>query len=83
MEKVKIAEFKSRLKEYVDRVADKHEEVILTNAKSGEYRNVVLISEDRYKELMDAARIVKYLDILHRNEELIKKTENIDLIKND
>ncbi|MCR4845353.1 MAG: type II toxin-antitoxin system Phd/YefM family antitoxin [Eubacterium sp.] len=83
MEKVKIAEFRSRLKEYVDRVADKHEEVILTNAKSGEYRNVVLISEDRYKELMDAARIVKYLNILHRNEELIKKTENIDLIKND
>ena len=83
MEKVKIAEFRSRLKEYVDRVADKHEEVILTNAKSGEHRNVVLISEERYKELMNAARFFNYIDIIHRNEELIKKTENIDLIKND
>ena len=32
---------------------------------------------------MNAARLKEYIDIIHRNEELIKKTENIDLIKND
>jgi antitoxin YefM len=71
MEEVKFAEFRAHLKDYIEKAVYDREDVCLKSTKG---KNVILMSEERYNELMRAARFAGYLEMIRKNEELIKAT---------
>jgi antitoxin YefM len=71
MEQVNYSEFRSHLKDYVEKAVRKKEDILLTSTKGN---NVVIMSEERYNELMRATRFAGYLEMIRKNEELIKAT---------
>lgn len=77
MLKVTVTEFRANIKEYINSVLRNKEDLCITNKKENT-GNVVVMSEKRYDELMRSARFASYLEMIRRNEELIKATKDID-----
>ena len=67
---VNYSSFRSKLKAYCDRVTDDNEDVIVTRRDE---KNVVIISLEKYNEMMRAARNAEYLDMIDRSMEQINK----------
>ena len=61
---------RSKLKDYCDKATDENETVIVTRKDE---KNVVIISLDKYNEIMRAARNAEYLDMIDSSMEQIKQ----------
>ncbi len=60
----------SKLKDYCDKATDENETVIVTRKDE---KNVVIMSLDKYNDIMRAARNAEYLDMIDRSMEQIKQ----------
>lgn len=67
---VNYSTIRNHLKDYCDKATDQHETVIVT--RKGE-KNVVLISLEKYNDIMKAARNAEYLDMIDKS---MKQIEN-------
>lgn len=66
---VNYSTIRNHLKDYCDKVTDEHETVIVTRKDE---KNVVLLSLEKYNEVMRAARNAEYLDMIDRSMEQAK-----------
>lgn len=60
---VNYSTIRNNLKDYCDKVTDKHETVIVTRKDE---KNVVIISLEKYNQLEKAARNAEYLVMIDR-----------------
>lgn len=60
---VNYSTIRNNLKDYCDKVTDKHETVIVTRKDE---KNVVIISLEKYNQLEKAARNAEYLAMIDR-----------------
>ena len=67
---VNYSTLRSKLKDYCDKATDENETVIVTRKDE---KNVVIISLDKYNEIMRATRNAEYLDMIDRSMEQIKQ----------
>jgi antitoxin YefM len=67
---VNYSTIRSKLKDYCDRATDDNETVIVTRKDE---KNVVIMSLDKYNEIMRAARNAEYLDMIDKSIEQIKQ----------
>lgn len=67
---VNYSTIRNHLKDYCDKATEQHETVIVT--RKGE-KNVVLISLEKYNDIMKAARNAEYLDMIDKS---MKQIEN-------
>ncbi len=65
---VNYSTIRSKLKDYCDKATDDNETVIVTRKDE---RNVVIMSLDKYNDMMRAARNAEYLDMIDRSMEQI------------
>lgn len=71
---VNYSTIRNNLKNYCDRATDDYETVIVT--RKGE-KNIVLMSLEKYNEIMKAARNAEYLDKIDRSIEQIREGKTI------
>lgn len=67
---VNYSTIRSKLKDYCDKATDENETVIVTRKDE---KNVVIMSLDKYNDIMRAARNSEYLDMIDRSMEQIKQ----------
>lgn len=67
---VNYSTIRSKLKDYCDKATDDNETVIVTRKDE---KNVVIMSLDKYNDIMRAARNAEYLDMIDRSMEQIKQ----------
>ncbi len=67
---VNYSTIRSKLKDYCDKATDENETVIVTRKDE---KNVVIMSLDKYNDIMKAARNAEYLDMIDRSMEQIKQ----------
>ena len=67
---VNYSTIRNKLKEYCDKATDLYETIIVTRKDE---KNVVLISLEKYNELVKAARNAEYLDGIDKSIEQIKQ----------
>lgn len=67
---VNYSTIRSNLKDYCDKVTDENETVIVTRKDE---KNVVLISLEKYNELMRAVRNAEYLAKIDRSLEQLRE----------
>lgn len=67
---VNYSTIRSKLKDYCDKATDENETVIVTRKDE---KNVVIMSLDKYNDIMRAARNAEYLDMIDRSMEQIKQ----------
>jgi len=67
---VNYSTIRSNLKDYCDRATDDNETVIVTRKNE---KNVVIMSLEKYNDIMRAARNAEYLDMIDRSMEQIKQ----------
>ena len=67
---VNYSTIRSKLKDYCDKATDENETVIVTRKDE---KNVVIMSLDRYNDIMRATRNAEYLDMIDRSMEQIKQ----------
>lgn len=65
---VNYSTIRNNLKEYCDKATDQFETVIVTRK---EEKNVVILSLEKYNELVKAARNAEYLDVIDKSMEQI------------
>ena len=65
---------RSNLKDYCDKATDNYETVIVT--RKGE-KNIVIISLDKYNDLMKAIRNSEYLDKIDKSIEQIEQGKTV------
>ena len=67
---VNYSTIRNKLKEYCDKATDLYETIIVTRKDE---KNVVLISLEKYNELVKATRNAEYLDDIDKSIEQIKQ----------
>lgn len=67
---VNYSTIRSKLKDYCDKATDDNETIIVTRKDE---KNVVIMSLDKYNDIMRAARNAEYLDMIDRSMEQIKQ----------
>ena len=67
---VNYSTIRNKLKEYCDKATDLYETIIVTRKDE---KNVVLISLEKYNELVKATRNAEYLDGIDKSIEQIKQ----------
>lgn len=67
---VNYSTLRSNLKEYCDKATDQYETVIVTRKDE---KNVVILSLEKYNELMRAARNAEYMDKIDKSLEQVKQ----------
>ena len=67
---VNYSTIRSKLKDYCDKVTDDNETVIVTRKDE---KNVVIMSLDKYNDIMRAARNAEYLGMIDRSMEQVKQ----------
>lgn len=67
---VNYSTIRSKLKEYCDQATDRHETVIVTRKNE---KNVVLLSLEKYNELVRASHNAEYLDRIDKSLEQIQQ----------
>jgi len=67
---VNYTTIRRKLKDYCDRATDEYETVIITRKDE---KNVVLMSLEKYNDLMRASRNAEYLDTIDRSMEQVKR----------
>ena len=67
---VNYSTIRSKLKDYCDKATDDNETVIVTRKDE---KNVVIMSLDKYNDIMRAARNAEYLDMIDRSMEQLKQ----------
>jgi len=67
---VNYSTIRSKLKDYCDKATDENETVIVTRKDE---KNVVIISLEKYNEIMRAARNAEYLDMIDRSMEQVRQ----------
>ncbi len=67
---VNYSTIRSKLKDYCDKATDENETVIVTRKDE---KNVVIMSLDKYNEIMRTARNAEYLDMIDRSIEQIRQ----------
>ncbi len=67
---VNYSTIRSKLKDYCDKATDGNETVIVTRKDE---KNVVIMSLDKYNDIMRAARNAEYLDMIDRSMEQIQQ----------
>ena len=67
---VNYSTIRSKLKDYCDKATDENETVIVTRKDE---QNVVIMSLDKYNEIMRTARNAEYLDMIDRSIEQIRQ----------
>jgi len=67
---VNYSTIRSKLKDYCDMATDDNETVIVTRKDE---KNVVIMSLEKYNDMMRAARNAEYLDMIDRSMEQIKQ----------
>lgn len=67
---VNYSTFRSKLKDYCDKATDENETVIVTRKDE---KNVVIMSLDKYNEIMRTARNTEYLDMIDRSMEQVRQ----------
>lgn len=67
---VNYSTIRSKLKNYCDKATDENETVIVTRKDE---KNVVIISLEKYNEIMRAARNAEYLDMIDRSMEQVRQ----------
>ena len=67
---VNYSTIRNHLKDYCDKATDQHETVIVTRKDE---KNVVLISLEKYNDIMKAAHNAEYLDMIDKS---MKQIEN-------
>jgi len=67
---VNYSTIRSKLKDYCDKATDENETVIVTRKDE---KNVVIMSLDKYNDIMRAAHNAEYLDMIDRSMEQIKQ----------
>jgi antitoxin YefM len=65
---VNYSTIRSKLKDYCDKATDENETVIVTRKDE---KNVVIMSLDKYNEIMRTARNAEYLDMIDRSIEQV------------
>ena len=61
---VNYSTIRSKLKDYCDKATDENETVIVTRKDE---KNVVIMSLDKYNDMMRTARNAEYLDMIDRS----------------
>jgi len=69
---VNYSTIRSKLKDYCDKATDENETVIVTRKDE---KNVVIISLEKYNEIMRAARNAEYLDMIDRSMEQVRQSK--------
>ncbi|HAZ05325.1 MAG TPA: prevent-host-death protein, partial [Acetobacterium sp.] len=67
---VNYSTIRSKLKDYYDKATDENETVIVTRKDE---KNVVIMSLDKYNEIMRTARNAEYLDMIDRSIEQVRQ----------
>jgi len=67
---VNYSTIRSKLKDYCDKATDENETVIVTRKDE---KNIVIMSLDKYNDIMRAACNAEYLDMIDRSIEQIKQ----------
>ena len=67
---VNYSTIRSKLKDYCDKATDENETVIVTRKDE---KNVVIMSLDKYNEIMRTARNAEYLDMIDRSIEQVRQ----------
>lgn len=67
---VNYSTIRCKLKDYCDKATDENETVIVTRKDE---KNVVIMSLDKYNDIMRAAHNAEYLDMIDRSMEQIKQ----------
>lgn len=67
---VNYSTIRSKLKDYCDKATEENETVIVTRKDE---KNVVIMSLDKYNDIMRAARNAEYLDMIDRSMEQVKR----------
>jgi antitoxin YefM len=67
---VNYSTIRSKLKDYCDKATDDDETVIVTRKDE---KNVVIMSLDKYNNIVRAARNAEYLDMIDRSTEQLKQ----------
>lgn len=67
---VNYSTIRSNLKEYCDRATDEYETVIVTRKDE---KNVVILSLEKYNQIMKTARNAEYLDKIDKSLEQLKQ----------
>ncbi|MGE4509118.1 MAG: type II toxin-antitoxin system Phd/YefM family antitoxin [Eubacteriaceae bacterium] len=71
---INYSTMRSKLKAYCDKATDENETVIVTRKDE---KNVVIISLDKYNEMMRMARNAEYLDMIDRSIEQINQGKTV------
>ncbi len=66
---VNYSTIRSKLKDYLDKATDENETVIVTRKDE---KNVVIMSLDKYNDIMRSASNAEYLDMIDRSMDQIK-----------
>lgn len=84
---VNYSTIRNNLKEYCDKATDQYETVIVTRK---EEKNVVILSLEKYNELVKAARNAEYLDAIDKSIEqitqgkvVVKTMEELEDMENE
>ena len=67
---VNYSTIRSKLKDYCDKATDENETVIVTRKDE---KNVVIMSLEKYNEIMRTAQNAEYLDIIDRSIEQVRQ----------
>jgi len=67
---VNYSTIRSKLKDYCDKATDENETVIVTRKDE---KNVVIISLEKYNEIMRTAQNAEYLDMIDRSIEQVRQ----------
>ncbi|NLK72865.1 MAG: type II toxin-antitoxin system prevent-host-death family antitoxin [Clostridiales bacterium] len=67
---VNYSTIRSKLKDYCDKATDENETVIVTRKDE---KNVVIMSLDKYNDIVRKARNAEYLDMIDKSMEQIKQ----------
>lgn len=71
---INYSTMRSKLKAYCDKATDENETVIVTRKDE---KNVVIMSLDKYNEMMRMARNAEYLDMIDRSIEQINQGKTV------
>ena len=84
---VNYSTIRSKLKDYCDKATDDNETVIVTRKDE---KNVVIMSLDKYNDIMRAARNAEYLDMIdrsmgqiHQGKVVVKTMEELEEMANE
>jgi len=67
---VNYSTIRSKLKDYCDKATDENETVIVTRKDE---KNVVIMSLEKYNEIMRTAQNAEYLDMIDRSIEQVRQ----------